>query len=305
VKILVYGAGGVGSFYGALLVRAGHDVHFVARGAQLEAIRTRGIRIVSQPLGQIVVPPVAATTRAAAAGVAGLALVCVKAHQTAAILDDLATAVGPDTIVLPLQNGVECDEILAARFGRARVPAASVYVGATLDEPGVVTHLARGLILIGAPPGFDAARLPGLRDTLASTGLPVETSDQIQKEQWRKLVWNASFNPACAIVQRGPHDLMAIPEARTLLLGLMREVLAVAKTLGFTFPESEAEDQLAYTEKLPRIRTSMDVDRERGRAMETEALVGVVVRKGRELGVPTPFSQAVYALLKAIDHPER
>jgi 2-dehydropantoate 2-reductase len=303
MKIVVYGAGGVGAFYGALLVRAGHDVHFVARGAQLDAIRARGIRIDSKPLGEIVVPRVTASDRAADAGLAQLVLVCVKAHQTERILDDLAAVAGPDTILLPLQNGVESDELLAARFGRARVPAASVYVGATVEEPGVVSHLARGLILIGAPPGFDAGRLAGLRDTLATTGLPVEISDNIQWEQWRKLVWNASFNPVCAVVQRRPHDVLAVPETRALVLGMMREVLAVARALGFVFPEREAEDQLEYTEKLPRIRTSMDVDRERGRAMETEPLVGVVVRKGRELGVPTPLSDALYALLVGIEGP--
>lgn len=301
MRIVVYGAGGVGSFYGALLARAGHDVHFVARGAQLEAIRARGIRVASRVIGEIIVPPVAASDCARDAGRADLVLVCVKAQQTPAILDDLATVVGEDTIVVPLQNGVESDELLASRFGRARVPAAVVYVGATVSEPGVVDHVARGLIMIGAPRGFDAGRLPRVREVLQSTGLPVEISDEIQKEQWRRLIWNASFNAVCAVTQRGPHELLAVPEARALLRGMMREVVAVARAKGVIFAESEAEDQLAYTEKLPRIRTSMDVDRERGRAMETDALVGVVVRKGRELGVPTPFSEVLYALLTAID----
>jgi len=302
MKIVVFGAGGVGSFYGALLARAGHDVHFVARGAQLEAIRARGIRVASRLLGEIEVPSLAVSEHAAEAGDAQLVLVCVKAHHTAGILDDLSAVVGPETIVLPLQNGVESDELLAARFGRVRVPAAVVYVGATVDEPGLVCHVANGLILIGARPGFDAARLPVVRDALASTGLPVQISDDIQAERWRKLIWNASFNPVSALTRREPRHLLAVPETRALVVGVMREVIAVARAQGFPLLDSEIEGQVGWTEATPAVRTSMQVDRERGRTMETDALVGVVVRKGREHGVPTPLSEAVYALLKAIDH---
>lgn len=301
MKIVVFGAGAVGSFYGALLARAGHDVHFVARGAQLDAIRTQGIRIDSKLLGQIHVPSVAATEQAAQAGRADLVLVCVKAHQTSAILDDLAGVVGDGTIIVPLQNGVESDEVLAARFGRNRVPAAVVYVGATVEEPGVVSHVTRGFILIGARPGFDAARLAGVRDALASTGLPVQISDDIQQERWRKLIWNASFNPVSAITQREPRDLLAVPESRAVLVGLMREVVAVARARGIALDESEIEAQVAWTEATPAIRTSMQVDRERGRTMETDALVGVVIRTGRTHGVPTPLSEVLYALLTAIE----
>ena len=301
MRIVVYGAGGVGSFYGALLARAGGEVHLVARGAQLEAIRSHGIRIDSTLLGRIDVPAPAASARAADAGEARLVLVCVKAHQTAAILDDLSAVVGPETILVPLQNGVESDDVLAARFGRDHVATAVVYVGATVEESGLVRHVANGLILIGARPGFDAGRLPAVRDALASTGLPVRISDDIQLERWRKLIWNASFNPVSAVAQREPRDLLAVPEARELLLGLMREVVAVARAGGIALNESEIDGQVRWTEATPAIRTSMQVDRERGRRMETEALVGVVVRTGRERGVPTPLSEALYALLTAID----
>lgn len=303
MKIVVYGAGGVGAFYGALLARAGHDVHFVARGAQLEAIRTTGIRIDSAVLGQIDVPPVAASGSAAGAGHADLVLVCVKAHQTAAILDDVAAAIGRDTILVPLQNGVESDAVLAGRFGAGCVVPAVVYVGATVEEPGVVRHVANGLILVGAPPGFDAARLLPLRDVLASTGLPVRVSDNIQEDRWRKLIWNASFNPVSAIVQRDPGDLLAQPESRALLIGLMREVVAVARAQGIALTDDDIAEQVRWTDATPAIRTSMLVDRERGRSMEIDPLVGVVVRTGRERGVSTPYSEVVYALLKSVSTP--
>lgn len=297
----MYGAGGVGAFFGGLLARAGQDVHFVARGPQLEAIRSRGIRIRSTTLGQIDVAPVRASERAADAGVVRLALICLKAHHNAAILDDLSNAIGSDTIVVPLQNGVDSDEVLAARFGRERVAPAVVYVGATVDEPGIVTHVARGHILIGARPGFDASRLVAVREALAATGLPVEIVEDIQYERWRKLLWNASFNPVSALTLREPADLLAHPRSRELILGLMREVVRVARAQGINLEESEIDDQIAWTDGARSIRTSMTVDRELGRSMETEALVGVIVRKGRELRVPTPLSEVLYALLTAID----
>ena len=301
VKVLVYGAGGVGSFYGALLARGGHQVHFVARGAQLEAIRQRGLRISSVTLGELSAPSLVATSSAAEATGVELVLVCVKTHQTAAILDDLAIAVGPDTLVIALQNGVEADEVLAVRFGRHRVPAAVVYVGSTVTEPGVVTHVANGLILLGAPRGFDPRLLETLQKALSVTGLPVRIAGDIREEQWRKLVWNASFNPMSALVERTPGELLATPPLRALVSGLMREVIAVARAQGIEISESEIDEQIGWTQANPAIRTSMEVDRQRGRPLETEALVGVVVRRGRECGVPTPLSDQIYAQLRAIN----
>jgi 2-dehydropantoate 2-reductase len=300
VKILVYGAGGVGAFYGALLARGGHQVHFVARGPQLEALRERGLRITSFTLGEVTVPSLVATSSAAEASGVELALVCVKAHQTAAILDDLATVVGPDTLVVALQNGVEADGILAGRFGSHRVPAAVVYVGATVVAPGVVSHVANGLILLGAPRGFDPRRLEALQQALSVTGLPVRIAGDIREEQWRKLIWNASFNPVSALVERTPGEILATPPLKALVSGLMREVIAVARAQGIELSDREIDEQIGWTQANPAIRTSMEVDRQRGRALETEALVGVVIRRGRECGVPTPLSEQIYARLTAI-----
>lgn len=301
MKILVYGAGGVGAFFGGLLARAGLDVHFVARGPHLEALRRTGLRIRSTALGDVLVPRVSASDTAADAGPVDLALVCVKAHQTAGILDDLAAAVADHTVVVPLQNGVETDELLASRFGASRVIAAVVYVGATLEAPGVVSHVAAGKIGIGARPGFDARRLAAVRDVLAQTGQPVHVSHDIQRERWHKLMWNAAFNTVSALVERGPADLLAQAETRAIILGLMREVLAVARAAGVDLRESDIDEQIGWTEGAPGLVTSTMVDRQRGRTMETDALIGVIVRKGRELHVPTPRCEVVFGLLKAVD----
>jgi len=301
VRILVYGAGGVGAFFGGLLARAGHDVHFVARGAHLEALRSRGLRITSNLIGDVEVPRVSVYPCAADSGPADLVLVCVKTHQTDSILDDLAAVVGDDTVVIPLQNGVESDEQLVARFGRGRVLPAAVYVGATIDEPGVVSHQAPARISMGARQGFDEQRLAIIYETLASTGQVVQISPDIQRERWRKLMWNASFNTVSAVTLRTPAELLALLETRALLTAIMREVVAVAQAQGIDLQRSDVDEHIAWTERASGMRTSTMVDRERGRTMEADALIGVIVRKGSEAGVRTPASAALYALMKAID----
>ncbi len=300
MKIAVFGAGGVGAFFGGLLVRGGADVHFVARGAQLAALRANGILIRSLRLGDVRVQPVHAESDAMRIGPCDLVLVCVKAHQTPQILDAVEALVSEHTTLVTLQNGVESDEPLAARFGPGRVVPGVVYVGATLDEPGVVSHVAAGTIAIGVRAAGDASRLPGVVAALQQSGQPVTIVDDIQVERWRKLLWNASFNPVSAITRRTPRDLVAVPSSRQLLVDLMREVIAVAAAQDITIAPHAIEEQLAWTERAPAIRTSMMVDRSLGREMEIDALVGVVVRKGAEHGIPTPFSTSMRALLDAI-----
>ena len=297
MKIAVFGAGGVGAFFGGLLVRSRQDVSFIARGAQLDALRTRGIRIESTLLGAIDVAPVRAFARASDVGGVDLTLVCVKAHQTPAILDDVALLAGDDGTIVTLQNGVDSDDVLAERFGRDRVIPAVVYVGATVDRPGVVSHVAAGTIALGATTPAGAPRAEAARAALAATGQPVRISDDIRRERWRKLIWNAGFNTVSAITGREPGELLAVPHTRELIACVMREVVAVARAQGIELRDSDVDDQIVWTERAGGIRTSTMVDRERGREMEVEALIGVVVRKGRELGVPTPYSHSVYALL--------
>jgi 2-dehydropantoate 2-reductase len=298
---VVYGAGAVGGFFGGLLARAGEDVCFVARGAQLDALRRDGLQIESALLGTVDVPRVRVVSSAREIEVADLVLVCVKAHQTAAILDDLATLVSTDTVMVTLQNGVESDEVVAARFGRARVIPGVVYVGATLERPGVISHVAAGTIALGLPEGTPRARVEAVREALAASGQPVQISDDIQCDRWQKLLGNAAFNTVSAVTGRDPGVLLKVPESRALLTAIMREVVAVAQAQRIGLSHANVDEQIAWTEKAGTIRTSTTVDRERGREMEIDALIGVVVRRGKQYGVPTPCSDVMLALLRAID----
>jgi 2-dehydropantoate 2-reductase len=263
-------------------------------------MRARGLRIRSTILGDIDVPRVSVSTRAAENGPADLVLVCVKTHQTESILDDLAAAVGDRTVLIALQNGVESDEQLAARFGASRVLPAAVYVGATIEEPGVVSHQAPARISIGARPGFDEQRLAAVYDVLAATGQVIQLSPDIQRERWRKLMWNASFNTVSAVTLRTPAELLARPETRALIVRIMSEVLDVAQAQGIDVRPSDIDEHIAWTERAAGMRTSTMVDRERGRTMEADALIGVIVRRGRDAGVETPASETLFALMKAM-----
>jgi 2-dehydropantoate 2-reductase len=301
VRVLVYGAGAVGGFFGGLLARAGEDVHFVARGAQLQALRARGLTIDSRQLGRLAIRPISTFETAAAAGSADVVLVCVKTQQLPGIFDDLSAVLAPHTVVVPLQNGIEADEQLSARFPRLTVLPAVVYVGATVDEPGVVTHVAAGTIGIGASRDQDRHRLATIRGILAKTGQPVHISNDIQRERWNKLMWNAAFNSVSAVTGRVPDDLLAEPPVRSLIIDIMREVLAVGRAHGVDLRPEDVDKHIEWTEKAAGLRTSTMVDRERGREMESDGLLGVVVRKGRAVAVATPCSAVVFTLLTAID----
>ena len=301
MRILVYGAGAVGGFFGGLLVRAGEDVHFVARGDQFDALRTTGLTIDSTLLGTISIPKVSVARSAGEVGTVGLALVCVKTHQLPVVFDDLASAVGRRTIIVSLQNGVEADEQLSARFPDQAVLPAVVYVGATVDAPGVVRHVAAGTIGIGATRPEDEAVLPVIREILGKTGQAVHISRDIQRERWHKLMWNAAFNPVSALTGREPADLLTRRDTRALIVNIMEEVLAVGRACAVNLQRDDIDEHIAWTERATGLRTSTMVDRERGRRMESDGLIGVVVRKGRQAGVPTPCCATVFALLVAMD----
>ena len=153
MTIVVFWAGAVGGFFGALLARAGRDVRFIARGAQLAALRSGGIVIESALLGVVRVPEIRVAAHADEIGPVDLVLLCVKAQQTSGVLDALVPLVAPATTIVTLQNGVESDDIVAERFGRDRVVPAVVYVGATLERPGHISHVAAGTIALGVPAG--------------------------------------------------------------------------------------------------------------------------------------------------------
>ncbi len=300
MKVVVCGAGAVGSFWGGLLARAGHDVRFIARGAQLAALESQGLRIASNVLGEVAINPVRVAATAAGGEPADLVLLSVKTHQTASVIEDLSAVVAARTVVMALQNGVEADDLLRTRWGDNRVVSTVVYVGASIEAPGVVRHVARGLLLVGNPYGVPGERYAEVLDALAAPGLTVRAVDDIHRERWYKLMWNTSFNAVSALTLQTSRPLLDEPATRSVIDACMREVAAVGRARGVHITDADVDRSLAETEKLPPIRTSMLEDREHRRQMEVEALVGVVVRFGRDAGVATPVTSTLYGLLKGM-----
>ena len=298
----VVGAGAVGSFYGAMLARAGHPVTLVARAPHVEAIRARGLQLSMG--GEVHRVPLAASTELEAVRGADLVLFCVKSTDTDAVARQIAPLLAPQALVMSLQNGVDNAETLARHVRQPVVPVA-VYVATAMPEPGVVQHHGRGDLVIGpldAAAAQDAAlaeRLQALVSLFASAQVPVRISPDVVGELWSKLMVNCAYNAISALAQQPYGRMAALPEIRELQRAVVHEVVAVARAAGRPM---DLEAALAAMERIavamPGQRSSTAQDLARRKPTEIDHLNGAIVRRGAELGVPTPVNQALLALVK-------
>lgn len=297
MRVAVMGAGAVGGYFGALLHRGGLDVTFVARGPHLEAIKARGLQIKSYR-GDFTVSA-RAVGDPMEVGSVDLILICVKAYDTESAARQCLPSIRKGTILLSLQNGVDNEEKIAAIVGEERVLGGVAYIGAGVSEPGVILHTAEGKIAFGEITGGISSRVRQLEQNFRETGLPAEISSDIQAILWDKLCWNATFNALNALLEGDVRSVVERPDVRELARRVMEEVRAVAAAHGIHLPEDLVERHLRWTAKAPAgMKTSTRQDLEAGRALEVEALNGVVVHKGKAAGVSTPYNFAFYTLLK-------
>ena len=301
MRILIAGTGAVGGYFGALLARASHDVVFLARGANLKALRQSGLTIESID-GDLRLEHVTATDRLAGLAPVELAIVTVKSYDTAAVAAAIAPVVTPETIVLSLQNGVENESLLASALGLPPLVAAMTHIGAELIAPGVVRHVAEGTIFFGEPTGHETPRGRALAEIFTAAGVRHHLSSDILLMLWDKLSWNAAHNAVTALTRATAGEAARIPATAAVLRDAMLEVVAVARAQGIGLDPVRVELVVAHSAAhLGTLRTSMLQDLERGRPLEHEALNGAVVRFGAATGVATPVNQTLYGLLVAID----
>lgn len=305
VSIAVVGAGAVGSFYGAMLARAGHAVTLIGRAPHVRAIAERGLRL--QMAGHIHTVPLAASTDLAAAGDADLVLLCVKSPDTDAVARQLAPLLKPDALVMSLQNGVDNAETLARHLTQAVVPVA-VYVAVAMPGPGEVHHHGRGDLVIGpmhAAAAGDAAlsaRLQRVVDLFASAQVAMRVSPDVIGELWRKLMVNCAYNAVSALTRQPYGRMAALPAVVELQRAVVHEVVAVARAAGQAMDvDASMAAMAAIATAMPSQHSSTAQDMARGRPTEIDHLNGFVVRRGAELGVPTPVNQALHALVKLVD----
>jgi 2-dehydropantoate 2-reductase len=298
MRIAIVGSGGVGGYFGGRLAATGVDVTFLARGAHLDAMRTRGLRIDS-PKGDVHLPHVKAESHPAAIGPAEIVLFAVKLYDTERALELLPPLIGPGTVVIPLQNGVDSVAALTQAVGAAHTAGGTCYVSAVIAEPGVIRHTAMDHLIFGELDGTRTARLEWLLEACRPAGFQATLSADITLDVWGKFVRLSVFSGMTAVTRSPLGVLREDPELFAMLKDAVREAMAVARAKGITMPESTVEDVATAYRALPaQTKSSMLEDLERGRRLELPWLSGAVVRIGRETGVETPTHRFINTVLK-------
>jgi 2-dehydropantoate 2-reductase len=318
VRIVIVGAGAIGGFIGARLTRAGADVALVARGPHLHAMLERGLSVRS-PDGDFTVQP-EATDDLAVTSRADVVLLAVKAHGLPAIAPRLQPLLGPDTVVVGMQNGlpwwyfqqsgsrfdglglerIDPGGGIARAIEARRVVGSIVYCSAEIAAPGVVRHTEGNRISFGEPNGSRSARTRQIAEALIAAGFRCPVTTRIRHEIWVKLLGSVAFNPISALTRGTLDALVRDPEMTRVIRTVMKEAETVAASLGITLPIS-IEQRIAGAGQAGAHKTSMLQDYEAGRPMELDAVVGAVVELGDRLGVPVPAVQAVYACARMLE----
>ncbi len=298
MKFTVMGAGGVGGYFGARLAAAGHEVGFVARGRHLEAIRANGLVVRSQ-LGGLELRPVSASDDPAAFGVADCVLFTVKSYDCETAGEAVRPALGVDTFVVPLLNGIGHVEVLCRILGPDRVLGGVAHISALIEEPGVVRHFDRLQILrIGEMDNSASLRVLALREACQAAGIECPVPNDIERELWQKVVMICTLAGANCLARLPLGACRSNPATRAVMESLTAETVAVARALGVSLPEDQEARTMAILDKLPApMKASMFAALERGERLEASALNGAIDRLGREARVATPTHRAVYAAL--------
>uniref|UniRef100_A0A832A4I8 2-dehydropantoate 2-reductase n=1 Tax=Desulfacinum infernum TaxID=35837 RepID=A0A832A4I8_9BACT len=307
MKIGVMGTGGVGGYFGGFLARAGMDIHFVARGKHLEALQEEGLEVVTNNENFRV--RIHATSEPEEIGPVDLLLFCVKSHDTEKAARFALPMVEADTVILTLQNGIDNAEKLARQFGEEKILAGTVFIESTIASPGVVAHTGKpGKIIFGELKGERSERVEKIYQIFRNAGIEAEVSDNIQRVLWAKFLFICGVHGVSTLGRAPLGLILDCPETREVLEGTMREVLELSKKCGIGLPDNAVEEAMALARSYNRrFKCSMLRDLEWHRKTEIEALNGMVVRLGKECGVPVPYNSIIYAVMhlenKKIENP--
>ena len=324
MKIAVVGVGAIGGYVGIRLALAGEDVTFIARGANLQALRSSGLRLVMSDGTEESLPQVNATSDYAAAGPQDVVVLAMKAHQVAAVAADVPKLFGPDTVVVPMQNGIpfwyfhghrghghrgalagtrvrnaDPTGVIGENIPGQRVIGCVVYPATELVSHGVINHIEGNRFPVGEPDGTASERVTRVSDCLTRAGFKAPVLDDIRAEIWLQLWGNMTFNPISALTRATLAGICQYPPGRELAAAMMTEAQTIAHKLGITF-RVPLEKRIAGAEKVGHHKTSMLQDVEAGRDLEIDALLGAVVELARLTETPTPHLDTVYSLTKLL-----
>jgi 2-dehydropantoate 2-reductase len=297
MRIGIVGAGALGLYYGAMLQKAGCDVSFLLR-RDFDAISARGLRVLSTG-GDFHLSRVQGYRAPEEMGPVDLVLVGLKTFANDSFGPCIAPLLREETAILTLQNGLGNEEELAALFGAGRVLGGVAYLCANRDEPGTVTHLGAGRIVLGEFASPETARAESIAALFRGVGIDCRAVADLRRARWEKLVWNIPFNGLSALMLRPVDRLVRHPKTRALSRDIMLEVISAANAQGLssTLPASFAEEMLVFTDAMGSYRPSMLIDREEGRPLELEAIFGRPLAAGAAQGAAMPKTEALSALL--------
>jgi 2-dehydropantoate 2-reductase len=314
MRICVVGAGAIGGLVAAWFARAGHEVSLVARGAHLEAIRRRGLTLISG--GKPELHPVRASSEPADFGIQDAVFICLKTYSIAAMLPRLKSLVGPDTMVIPAINGlpwwyfykeggrfdgqsVACldpDGSMFSALDPRHILGCVVHAAAQVTAPGVVSHTAGRLFILGELDRSVSERAGRLAAAMNAAGFEARLAADIRVEIWTKLIGNLSYNPVAALALAHMDDIHGSEALLALIRRMMEEAMRVAGAYGVRIPMT-VDERIDIARQLAGAKISMHQDVEKRRPLETEAIVGAVVELARKAGIATPMIDAVYALI--------
>ena len=297
MKIAIFGSGGVGGYFGGKLAAAGEDVTFLARGAHLAAMQTGGLHITS-PLGDVHVPKVQATDRPQAIGPVDVVLFTVKLYDVDASAATLAPLIGPDTVVITLQNGVDAMDMVAKHVGADHVAGGAAYIVVVVDQPGHLRHTTAQQLVFGERDGRRSDRLVQFEQAGIKAGFQSQATTDVQAALWTKFVRLATWSGMTTATRSPMGVIRDTPVTYDMMMAAIDEVIAVGKAKGVNFPPDLMDGTIKLIKNFPATsKSSMLEDIERGRRLELPWLSGAVVRIGKEVGVPTPIHQFITTIL--------
>lgn len=298
MRIAVIGAGGVGGYFGGRLAHAGIDTTFIARGATLEALRTNGLRVDSVN-GDFTIGSVQATDDANGVGNVDAILLAVKAWQIPAAAESARPMLGPDTIVVPLENGIDAPETIAEILGKQHAAGGLCAIVSFIVAPGHIRHAAFDpVVMFGELDNTRSERVERLRDAFAKANVNVEVPQDIQRSMWTKFLFIATMSGVGALTRVPIGVWRAMPEIRAIVTDSLREVVALAAARGIDLGADAIDKTWQRYDAMPPASTSsLQRDVMEGKPSELDAQLGAIVRLAKDANVPTPVTAMIYHAL--------
>ena len=301
MRIAVVGAGALGLYYGAVLQKAGNDVHFLLR-RDFDAVAENGLMVYSVN-GDFHLPHVKGYRTPEEIGEVDLVLIGLKTFANNRYSELVSPLLGKNTFILTLQNGLGNEEILASLFGEERILGGVAFLCSNRGIPGVVHHLGEGRILLGEYTRTGTARADKFAAMFMDAGIECKAVPDLKRARWEKLVWNIPFNGLCALMLKPVDVVLSLDATRKLIINMMGEVIAGGNAQGLMkdMPDSLADKMVVFSENLGAYKPSMMIDRIEGRSLELDAIFGVPLIAAANHGVAMPRVEELHALLQLVE----